>query len=753
MTVSEVPTVLRREIEIGGRTLTIENGRMARLADGSALVQYGGTTILATAVASKEANFDRGYFPLFVEYREKSYAAGKIPGGFFKREGRPSEGEVLAARQIDRPVRPLFPDGYMHEVQIIVTVISYDQENDPDVLGLIGASTALAISEIPWAGPVGAVRVGRVDGEFIVNPTMSQTQRGDLELVVAGTRDSIGMVEGGARECSEADLLTALRIAHGEIVRLCDFQDAIRQSVGRPKRTFEARRPEPDLERRVEEIALEGVRQALRIEDKEQRMEAMRLIRADALERLRAEVSVSAVAGESAGPAGLDARTVDSIVESLEKRVMRTRILDEGIRADGRGLTEIRPITCEIGVLPRTHGSALFTRGQTQSLGVVTLGTSEDTQMIDDLEEVWHKTFMLHYNFPPFSVGEVGRIGGPGRREIGHGALAERALRPLVPSQEAFPYTIRIVSDILESNGSSSMATVCSSSLALMEAGVPIPRHCGGVAMGLVKEGDRVAVLSDIMGLEDHLGDMDFKVAGTRAGVTAVQMDMKIAGIDFEVLERALDEARAGRVHVLSVMEATIAEPRQELSAYAPRILTITIAKDKIREVIGPGGKVIRGIVEETGAKIDVNDDGVVNIASVDPGAGQRALERIRQIVAEPEVGRVYEGVVKSVLAFGAFVEFMPGRDGLVHISELAPGRVEKVEDVLNVGDRVQVRLIGIDKQNRVKLSLRLAADENWREKVNGGDRGGERPREGGRRPSGDDERRPRRRPRPHRAE
>ncbi|HEY7460505.1 MAG TPA: polyribonucleotide nucleotidyltransferase [Gemmatimonadota bacterium] len=742
MTVRDVPSVLRRDLEVGGRTLSIEIGRMARLADGAVLVQYGGTAILATVVASKEANYERGYFPLFVEYREKSYAAGKIPGGFFKREGRPSEGEILAARQVDRPIRPLFPEGYMHEVQVVVSVISYDQENDADVLGLLGASLALSVSDIPWQGPVSGVRVGRVDGEFIVNPTMEQIEKGDLELVVAGTKDSIVMVEGGAREVAEDELLEALRIGQREIARLSEFQETVRAAIGKPKREFVARRPEPELERRVEALAAEGVRAALRVADKEQRQEAIRALRAEVLERLQAEAA--AAGPEQAGATGaLEARTVNALVEEIENREMRRRILDEGVRADGRGVTEIRPITCEIGVLPRTHGSALFTRGQTQSLGVVTLGTSDDTQMIDDLEQVYHKTFMLHYNFPPFSVGEVGRIGGPGRREIGHGALAERSLKPLIPSQEAFPYTIRIVSDILESNGSSSMATVCSSSLALMEAGVPLARHCAGVAMGLVKDGERVAVLSDIMGLEDHLGDMDFKVAGTRDGVTAVQMDIKIGGISFEVLERALEQARAGRQHVLAAMQAAIAKPRAEISQYAPRILTITIAKDKIREVIGPGGKVIRGIVEETGAKIDVNDDGVVNIASVDPRAGQRALDRIREIVAEPEIGRVYDGLVKSVLAFGAFVEFMPGKDGLVHISELAQGRVEKVEDVLNVGDRVRVRLIGIDKQNRVKLSLRAADDENWQERVNG-----ERSRdEGGRGGSGDSDGRGRRRP------
>ena len=711
---------LTREIEVGGRPLSIEIGRMARLADGSALVQYGGTAILATVVASKEPNYERGYFPLFVEYREKSYAAGKIPGGFFKREGRPSEGEILAARQVDRPIRPLFPDGYMNEVQIIVTVISFDQENDADVLGLIGASTALAISDIPWAGPVAAVRVGRVDGELVINPTLEQIERSQLEVVVAGTRDSIVMVEGGASECSEPDLLEALRAAHVEVAKICDFQEAIRGEVGRAKREFSPPRPDPELERRVSVLAEEGVKRALDIEEKEERMEAMRSLKSRILEEWVGAVGAAEGGGGGTGqrPAGTtgqvpDKSIVSQIVEAIEKREMRRRVLEENRRADGRRGDEIRPITCEIGVLPRTHGSALFTRGQTQSLGVVTLGTSEDTQMIDDLEEVYRKSFMLHYNFPPFSVGEVGRMTGPGRREIGHGALAERALKPLIPDQGEFPYTIRIVSDILESNGSSSMATVCSSSLALMEAGVPIPRHCAGIAMGLVKDGERVAMLSDIMGLEDHLGDMDFKVAGSRSGITAVQMDIKIGGITFDVLEKALEQARAGRLHVLQAMEATIPEPRSDLSQYAPRILSITINKDKIREVIGPGGKIIRSIVEETGAKIDVNDDGVVNIASVDPAAGLRALERIRAIVAEPEVGRLYDGVVKSVLAFGAFVEFMPGRDGLVHISELAPGRVEKVEDVLNVGDKVTVKLIGIDKQNRVKLSLKAANPAN----------------------------------------
>ncbi|MBA2564248.1 MAG: polyribonucleotide nucleotidyltransferase, partial [Gemmatimonadetes bacterium] len=682
---------------------------MARLADGAVLVQYGGTAVLATVVASKEANYDRGYFPLFVEYREKSYAAGKIPGGFFKREGRPGEKEILSARQVDRPIRPLFPEGYMHEVQVICSVVSFDQENDPDVLALIGASAALSLSDIPWAGPVAAVRIGRADGRLVVNPTLPQIEAGDLELVVAGTRDSIVMVEGGANEVSEADVLEAMRAAHVEIARICELQERIRGESGRPKREFAPRRPEAGLEERVRGFAEERVKAALQLEAKDERQDAMRALQSDLLSSLGEERAKE------------DKAAVREIVESIEKREMRRRILEDGRRADGRGPDAIRPITCEIGVLPRTHGSALFTRGQTQSLGVVTLGTSEDTQMIDDLEEKYHKTFMLHYNFPPFSVGEVGRVAGPGRREIGHGALAERALTPLIPGQERFPYTLRIVSDILESNGSSSMATVCSSSLALMEAGVPIGRHCGGIAMGLIKEGDRVAVLSDILGLEDHLGDMDFKVAGTRAGITAVQMDIKIGGISFEILETALEKARAGRLHILSEMEAAIAEPRTELSRYAPRILSITINKDKIREVIGPGGKIIRGIVEQTGAKIDVNDDGTVNIASVDPTAGEKALEIIRGIVAEPEIGRVYDGVVKSVLAFGAFVEFMPGKDGLVHISELAQGRVEKVEDVLNVGDQVQVRLIGIDKQNRVKLSLKEAGNENWVPATNGG--------------------------------
>jgi polyribonucleotide nucleotidyltransferase len=703
--------MVTREIEVGGRTLALETGRMARLADGAVLVRYGGSAVLATVVASPKPDYAKGYFPLFVEYREKSYAAGKIPGGFFKREGRPGEGEILAARQIDRPIRPLFPDGYMHEVQVIVSVVSFDQENDPDVLGLVGASTALAISDIPWAGPVAAVRVGRVDGRLIVNPTLPQVEAGDLELVVAGTRESIVMVEGGAHEASEADVLEALRLAHGEVARLCAFQDELRAQVGRAKKAFEPRLPDAAFADAVRTRSRDRVRAALDEPDKDRRQELMRTLR----DELATELD----------PDGTQAWAVREVVEEVEKTEMRRLILDEGRRADGRGPDDVREITCEIGVLPRTHGSALFTRGQTQSLGVVTLGTSEDTQMIDDLEEKYHKSFMLHYNFPPFSVGEVGRIGGPGRREIGHGALAERALSTLIPAQERFPYTIRIVSDILESNGSSSMATVCSSSLALMEAGVPIPQHCAGVAMGLVKEGERVAILTDILGLEDHLGDMDFKVAGTRRGVTAVQMDIKIGGISFEVLDRALDRARAGRMHVLDRMEETIAEPRGDLSEYAPRILTITINKDKIREVIGPGGKIIRGIVEETGAKIDVNDDGTVNIASVDPAAGRKALERIRAIVAEPEIGRLYEGVVKSVLAFGAFVEFMPGKDGLVHISELAEGRVEKVEDVMNEGDRVTVRLIGIDKQGRVKLSLRAAQDESWQpgSDVDGGER------------------------------
>jgi polyribonucleotide nucleotidyltransferase len=687
------------ETEVGGSILSIESGRVARQASGAVIVRYGETVVLATVVASKEPDFTRGFFPLLVDYREKFYASGKIPGGFFKREGRPSEKEVLSSRLADRPVRPFFPEGYSNEVQIMLTVLSYDQENDSDILGIIGASAALRISDIPFEETIGAVKVGRLEGKFIINPTSSQLEESDVDITVAGTDSSIVMVEGSAREISEADLIEAFRKAHEEIRKVVALQRELEAKCGLPKKEFQSLPIDQMLKVKIEGSALKQIMEALVIPEKERRMEALEAIRKQYLDLYRETYPESEAA-------------IGQILESIEKKEMRRLILEEEKRLDGRGVDEIRDITCEIGYLPRTHGSCLFTRGQTQALVVVTLGTSSDEQMIDDLEGISHKSYMLHYNFPPYSVGEVGAIRGPGRREIGHGNLAERALKSIIPDDMLFPYTIRIVSDILESNGSSSMATVCGGSLSLMDAGVPIREPVAGIAMGLVSEGGRYKVLTDILGIEDHLGDMDFKVAGTREGITAIQMDMKTQGISFDVMKEALEKARVARFHILEVMSRSISKPRPSLSPYAPRILTITVEKDKIRDIIGPGGKMIRKIIDETGAKVEVEDDGVVTIASVDQQAGELALERIKEIAEGPLAGKVYWGTVKSTTAYGAFVEYLPGKEGLVHISELAEGRVKRVEDLLKVGDRIRVKLIGFDNLGRVKLSRKAALIE-----------------------------------------
>lgn len=691
--------VFNVETQVGNSILSIESGRVAKQADGAVVVKYGETMLLATVVASKEPDFTRGFFPLLVDYREKFYASGKIPGGFFKREGRPSEKEILSARLTDRPIRPFFPKGYSNEVQIMLTVLSYDQENDPDILGIIGASAALRISGIPFQETIGAVKVGRLDGEFIIDPTSSQLEESDVDITVAGTDSSIVMVEGSAKEITEADMLDAFQKAHAEIRKVIALQNELAGKCGLPKREFKSLVIDESLRAEIETKAPREVMEALVIPEKEKRMEALQLLRNKYLEKYRDAYPDSEMA-------------ISQHLEDVEKGVMRKLILDEERRLDGRRLDEIREIRCEIGYLPRTHGSCLFTRGQTQALVVVTLGTSSDEQMIDDLEGISHKSYMLHYNFPPFSVGEVGAIRGPGRREIGHGNLAERALKPVIPDEMEFPYTIRIVSDILESNGSSSMATVCGGSLSLMDAGVPIKQPVGGIAMGLIADGGRHKILTDILGIEDHLGDMDFKVAGTREGITAIQMDMKIQGISVEILREALEKAKSARQYVIDVMSGSISKPRPDLSPYAPRILTITVEKDKIRDIIGPGGKMIRKIIDETGAKVEVEDDGVVTIASVDQQAGELALERIKEITEGPMVGKVYWGVVKSTTAYGAFVEYLPSKEGLVHISELAEGRVKRVEDLLKVGDRIRVKLIGFDNLGRVKLSRKAALSD-----------------------------------------
>ena len=690
----------RIEREFAGRKLILETGRMARQAHGACLVQYGETVVLCTATVA-ETPTSLPFFPLTVEYREKSYAAGKIPGGFIKREGRPTEKEILSARQIDRPVRPLFPDGFQYETQLFVNVLSADQENDADVLGLLGCSAALNMSKIPFAGPVAAVRIGRIEGQWVLNPTFQQLQFSDVDIVVAGTETAITMVEGGAVEVPEEDIAEGLVVAHEGIRELIEIQKEFLKDVSVPKMEWTPVEIPADLRARVEELAEERVRESLNLKDKTERNQALATLREDIKAALAEEFP------EQEGAIG-------TVISEIEKRVMRQQILERGERADGRGVDEIRPITCEVGVLPRTHGSALFTRGQTQALSVVTLGTSADEQRIDtiDVPQETSKSFMLHYNFPPFATGEAKPVRGTSRREIGHGALAERAIQPLLPPYEEFPYTIRVVSDILESNGSSSMASVCGASLALMDAGVPIRAACAGVAMGLIKEGDRVAILTDILGLEDALGDMDFKVAGTRVGVTSIQMDIKIEGLTIDIMREALERARKARLYILDVMDQTMSTPRSELSRYAPRIITMQINPDKIGEVIGPKGKTIRSIQDETGAEINIDDSGLVTIASVSAEGGERAREMIAAIVQEPEIGRIYEGVVKSTTSFGAFIEILPGVEGLCHISELQEGRTERTEDVLKKGDTTKVKLLSIDEKGRLRLSRKAVLQE-----------------------------------------
>lgn len=695
--------IQRIERQFHGRTLTLEMGRMAKLAQGSCLVQFGETVVLC-AVTVQDRPTHLPFFPLTIEYREKSYAAGKIPGGFFKREGRPGEKEILSARQIDRPIRPLFPDGFMHETQVACFILSADQENDADVLALIGASVALNVSPVPFNTPVASVRLGRIQGNWVVNPTFQQLEYSDLDIVVAGSGDAITMVEGGALEVPEDEILEGLNIAHEAIKELCALQVEFIEGHTVPDMEWSPVQPDPALAERVTELASAGVAEALTKGDKQERNAAMSAV---------TESTVATLTEEDEANAD-NAKAVGEIIRGIEKKTMRRTILDKGVRADGRGLDDIREITSEVSVLPRTHGSALFTRGQTQALAVVTLGTQRDEQRIDSIDsmEEIKKSFMLHYNFPPFSVGEARPFRGTSRREVGHGNLAERAIQPLLPAYEDFPYTIRIVSDVLESNGSSSMATVCGSSLSLMDAGVPIKSPCAGVAMGLIKEGDDVAILTDILGLEDALGDMDFKVAGTRDGVTSIQMDIKIEGLTVDILKEALERANKGRMHILERMDTAISTNREELSDHAPRIVSVQINPEKIGEVIGPKGKTIRAIQEESGATIDIDDSGIVKIAAVSGEAGARAREMIEAIVKDPEVGRIYEGPVKNTTTFGAFIEIMPGTEGLCHISELQEGRTEKTEDVVTKGDIIRVKLLSIDEKGRLRLSRKAALAE-----------------------------------------
>jgi polyribonucleotide nucleotidyltransferase len=693
--------VHRVERSVAGTLFRLETGRVAKQAAGSVIVQYGDTMLLASATVS-ESESTLPFFPLTVEYREKSYAAGRIPGGFFKREGRPAEQEILAARLIDRSIRPLFPKGFRNEVQVFIYVLSADQENDADVMGVTGASVALSLSRIPWNGPIAGVRVGRVEGEWVLNPTFRQLEFSDLDLVISGNAESIIMVEGGALEVQDEHVADALAFAQKGLAELVELENEIIREVAVPKMEVVTPEPAPEVAGRVRELAQERIRESLTLHEKAERAQALATVQSDVAESVLAEFPEH----------GSDIRAV---LDEIEYETMRRQVLDHGERIDGRDLDTVRSISSEVGVLPRTHGSALFTRGQTQALVSTTLGTVSDEQRIDniDVPEDTTKSFMLHYNFPPFSTGEVRPLRGVSRREIGHGHLAERALQALLPPYEEFPYTIRLVSDILESNGSSSMATVCGGSLALMDAGVPITAPCAGVAMGLIKEGDRVAVLTDILGSEDFLGDMDFKVAGTRGGVTSIQMDIKISGLGLTIIREALAKAKIGRLHILDRMAETIAEPRTTLSKYAPRIITIEINPERIGEVIGPKGKIIRGIQEETGAEVNVDDSGLVTISSVDGAAGERARAMIEDLVREPEVGAVYEGVVKSTTNFGAFVEILPGREGLLHISELQHGRTERTEDVVKKGDRVRVKLLEVDDRGKMRLSRKALLERN----------------------------------------
>jgi polyribonucleotide nucleotidyltransferase len=690
----------RIETTFAGRPLILETGRMAKQAHGSCLVTYGETVVLCTAVAQDQPTH-LPFFPLTVEYRERFYAAGKFPGGFIKREARPSDGEILSSRLIDRPIRPLFPDAFTHETQIFATVISADQENDADVISILGASAALYMSKIPFNTPVAGVRVGRIQGQWVLNPTFQQLEFSDVDIVVAGSAEALLMVEGGSVEVSEEEVMEGLIAAHNGIKELCRIQREFCDAVKQPEMAWIAVEPTEILRAKVNELASSRIGDAMRIADKNERSTALGGIKEEVLHALAEEFPE-------------EEQHLKELLYQEEKTAMRSQILNEGVRADGRKVDEIRPITIEVGLLPRTHGSSLFTRGQTQSLGVVTLGTQADEQRLDsiDVPTETTKSFMLHYNFPPYSTGEVKPVRGTGRREIGHGALAERAIQPLLPAYDEFPYTIRVVSEILESNGSSSMASVCAASLSLMDAGVPLRGSCAGVAMGLIKEGNRVAVLTDILGMEDALGDMDFKVAGTRKGVTSIQMDIKIEGLTVEIMREALTRAHKGRMHILDKMDAALPSHREALSRWAPRIITMQINPEKIGEVIGPKGKTIRAIQDETGAQINIEDSGLVTIASISGEGGEKARERIAAITAEPEIGLIYEGVVKSTTAFGAFVEILPGVEGLCHISELQAGRTEKTEDVVKKGEVVRVKLLSIDEKGRLRLSRKAAQAE-----------------------------------------
>jgi polyribonucleotide nucleotidyltransferase len=714
--------IIRESVLVGDREVTIETGRIAKQASGAALVSLGDTTVLVTVVGDKKGREGIDFFPLTCDYTERAYAGGRIPGGFFKREGRPREEEILVCRLMDRPIRPMFTDGYKNETQVIATLLSSDRQHKADVLAMTGASAALHISQLPFEGPLAGIRIGRVDGKLLAYPTLDELERSDMDIVLAATHDAMVMVEGGGDEISEADLIEALEFGHESIRPLLELQDAIRESVGKPKWEVAPVERDEAVAARVAELFTGKLDEATRVRAKLERYARVDELKAGVLEALAEEFP------------DREADIADAF-GSLKKKIVRGRILDKSERIDGRELDEVRPITCEVGLLPRVHGSGLFTRGETQGIVTTTLGVGSDEQRLDGLYNEGWKQFLLHYNFPPYSVGEVKRFGGASRREIGHGALAERALMRVLPSHDDFPYTIRVVSEITESNGSSSMATVCGGSLSLMDCGVPIKAPVAGIAMGLISEGDQIAILSDIMGDEDHMGDMDFKVAGTEKGINAVQMDIKIKGLKREVLERALEQAREGRLHILSKMGETIPEPRPELSRHAPRITTIKVKPDQIRVIIGPGGKMIRGIQEQTGVDINVDDDGTVHIATPDAEAAEKAVAIIEGLVREPVVGEVYEGTVSRIADFGAFVTILPNIDGLVHISEMEWGHVNKVEDVCREGDTMKVKVIEIDQASgKVRLSRKELLDkpEGWEDRPPRSDRGRGR-RSGGR--------------------
>jgi len=687
------------QIDFGGRSFSIETGKVAKQANGSVMVQYGETVVLVTAVTSDKKREGLDFIPLTVNYLEMTYAAGRIPGGFFKREGRPSDRETLISRFIDRPLRPLFPKGFQNEIQIIATVLSADQDNDPSILGMIGASSALSLSDIPFDGPIAGAKVGRIDGEFVLNPTHEELELSDIDLFVAGSEEAIIMVEGSAKEIKEEEILEAILFGHQSLKPVIDLQKQMKSAYGVTPKEFELQKPEETIYEKVRAIAQEKLQETFQLTEKGERGERLEELLQLTFQKLGAEDESS----QKMAKVGF---------EEIYRKLVRKLILEKKQRIDGRRLSEIRPISCEVSILPRTHGSALFTRGETQVLAVVTFGTSEDEQKINSLTGETYKSFMLHYNFPPFCTGEVSRLRSPSRRDIGHGALAERAILPVLPSSEQFPYTIRIVSEVLESNGSSSMATVCGASLSLMDAGVPIKAPVAGIAMGLILEDGETAVLSDILGDEDHLGDMDFKVAGTSEGVTAIQMDIKVQGISKEIMKKVLDQAREGRFHILNKMSETISEPRKDLSRHAPRIVSLQVKQEKIRDIIGPGGKNIRAIVDQTGVKVDVEDSGMVKLASPNYEAIEKAIYMIKRLTQEVEVGALYTGKVVRILGFGAIVELFPGTDGLIHISQLAEGHVKEVSDVLKEGDEVLVKVIDIDPQGRIRLSRKEALRE-----------------------------------------